>query len=148
MSTFSQPIGSDLEKSLSEKPDRDLVSILENPDDWKPEVVDFARLELGRRSVSLTQIDRTLAEKDKQKDEELQRRSIVPLTFWESFFAVLDGALLGLFGLLFIWPQASRFRANGYMLKSKKSWKLYWVAFGVRVTVVIISLVIIVSISH
>ena len=148
MSITSQPIDSDLAKSLSEKSDQELIGILENPADWRPEVVDFARLELGRRSVSTAQIEQTLTEKTKLKDEELQRRSSVPLTSWESVFTALYGAGLGLLGLLFVWPQASRFKSEGYILKSKKSWRLYWFAFGARLAAVVILVVIAVATSH
>jgi hypothetical protein len=148
MSITSQPIDSDLAKSLSEKSDQELIGILERPADWKPEVVDFARSELGRRSISTAQIEQTLTEKMKQKDEEFQKRSSVPLTFWESVFTALYGAGLGLLGLFFVWPQTSRFKSEGYILKSKKSWRLYWFAFGVRLAAVIILVIIAVATSH
>jgi hypothetical protein len=131
-------IDSDLAKSLSEKSDSELIGILENSADWKPEVVDFARSELGRRSISTTQIDQKLADNAAQKAEELRKRSTEPLTFWETVFAAIDGGALGLFGLVFLWPQASRFKSDGYLLKSKKSWQLYWFAFGVRITIVLL----------
>jgi hypothetical protein len=84
----------------------------------------------------------------KQKDEEFQKRSSVPLTFWESVFTALYGAGLGLLGLFFVWPQTSRFKSEGYILKSKKSWRLYWFAFGVRLAAVIILVIIAVATSH
>ena len=141
----SKPIDPELAKSLSEKPDQELMDILEKSADWKPEVVEFARAELNRRSVSTVEIEQKFADKVKQNNEELQKRSNVPLTFWESFFTILFGAGLGLFGLFFVWPQASRFKNDGYILKSKKSWRLYWFAFGARLTVAIILIAIAVS---
>src|SRR5215470_16760534 len=113
----------DLAKSLSEKSVRELVAILENPGDWKPEVIDFARMELGRRSI---QVDQVLAEAMKEKAEESQKRGTVALTFRESFFAALYGVGLGFLGLVFQWPAASRFQSNSYILKHQKSWQLYW----------------------
>jgi hypothetical protein len=130
-------IDSDLAKSFSEKSDQELIGILETPADWRPEIVDYVCAELGRRSISTAQIDQKLAENTKQKAEELQKRSIMPLTFWETFFAALDGGALGLFGLLFLWPQASRFKREGFLLKAKKSWRIYWLAFCVRIAIVI-----------
>jgi ABC-type Fe3+-siderophore transport system permease subunit len=138
MNATSPSIDSELAKSLSEKSDQELIGILQSPTDWKPEVVDFARSELGRRSVSTARIEQTLAEKTKQKDEELQKRSSVPLTFWESFLSVLFGATLTLFGLIFAGLQASRFNSEGYILKSKWTWRLYWLGFGVWLAVVVI----------
>jgi hypothetical protein len=140
----------DLAKSLSEKSVQELIDILEKPGDWMPEVVGFARSELGRRSISTTQIDQTLAENAKQKAEELKERSSEPLTFWEAFFAALDGGALGLFGLLFLWPQANRFKRDGFLLKAKKSWRIYWLAFGIRMAIVLLLVVffIIASAGH
>jgi hypothetical protein len=129
-------IDSDLVKSLSEKSDQELIGILDTPADWRPEVVDFARSELGRRSISTEQIDQKLAENTKHKAEELQKRLIVPLTFWDIFFTAMYGGALGLFGLLLLWPQASRFKREGFLLKAKKSWRIYWLAFGVRMAIV------------
>ncbi|MGA3284266.1 MAG: hypothetical protein ABSD57_07400 [Verrucomicrobiota bacterium] len=119
-------IAPDLAKSLSEKSDQELIGILESPADWKPEVIDFARSELGRRSISTAQIDQKLADSTKQKAEEFQKRSTEPLSFWETVFTALYGGGLGLLGLIFVWPQASRFKSSGFLLKSKKSWHIYW----------------------
>jgi hypothetical protein len=148
LNTTSRSIDSDLAKSLSEKSDRELIDILGNPADWKPEVVDFARSELGRRSISTAQIDQKLAEEKKQKAEELEKKSNEPLTFWESVFAAFNGAVLGLLGLFFVWPRAARFKSNGYILKSKKSWRLYWFGFGVRLTAVVILITISIVKTH
>jgi hypothetical protein len=84
----------------------------------------------------------------KQKVEEFQKRQFEPLTFWDSFFTALYGAGLGLFGLVFVWPQASRFKSDGYILKSKKSWQLYWMAFGARLAIVILLVIVAVATSH
>lgn len=148
MSNISNPIDGDLAKSLSQKSDDELIHILEKADLWRSEVIDFAKLELKRRSVSTAQIEQSLAEKSKRREEELEKRSSIPLTFWESVFTALYGAGLGLLGLLFVWPQASRFESDGYILKSEKSWRLYWFAFGLRAAVIIIAIIIGVGISH
>lgn len=147
MST-SQPIDSDLVKSLSEQSDQELIGILENPADWRPEVVEFARSELGRRSLSIENIDQTLAEKSKQRAEELQKRADVPLTFWESVFTALYGAGLGLLGALFVYFQVSRFKAEGYTLKCTRSWRLYWFAFGARIVGIILLVIFGIALSH
>ena len=131
-------IDTDLAKSLSGKSNQELIAILEKPDDWMPPAVEFARSELGRRSISAAQIDQKLDDDAKQKAEELQKRATEPLSFWETVFSALYGGGLGLFGLLFLWPQASRFQSEGFLLKSKKSWRIYWLAFGVRAAVALV----------
>ena len=96
-----------------------------------PEVVDFTRSELGRRSISTAQIDQRNADCAKQKAEE-------SLSVWETISAALEGGGLGLLDLFFAWLQASKFKSNGYLLKSKKLWKIATVAFGIRVVIVLL----------
>jgi hypothetical protein len=143
-------IDSDLVKSLSEKSDQELIGILDTPADWRPEVIDFVRSELGRRSISTSQIDQKLADNTRQRVEELQKKSIEPLSFWDTVFTALYGGGLGLFGLIFVWPQSSRFKSDGFVLKYKKSWQIYWLAFGVRMAIVLllIAYIIIVPAGH
>jgi len=57
----------EIAKDLSEKSNQELIAILENPSDWLPQIVEFARSELGRRLISTEQIDQTLAVNAKQK---------------------------------------------------------------------------------
>ncbi|HEX3627046.1 MAG TPA: hypothetical protein VH280_16675 [Verrucomicrobiae bacterium] len=130
-------IDSELAKSLSKKTDQELVAILECPADWRPEVVDFARFELGRRSVPMEQIEEALAKTEKLKDEELQKRSNVPLPLWESILPVLAGFGLNLFGLIYVGLQASRYKSDGYALKSKRMWRLYLFGLGAWLLMVI-----------
>jgi hypothetical protein len=132
------PIEPDIAKSLSEKSDAELIAILENPTDWMPPVVEFARSELARRSVSTEQITQTIDINAKQKADELQQRSVQPLSTWDKFFTVLYGGILGLIGLIFVGFQASRLKSDGYLLKSKTMWRIYFIAFGVRVAIVLL----------
>ena len=148
MSTSSQRIDLDLAHSISVKSNQELIGILEHPAEWRQEVVDFARSELGRRSISSAQIDQTLVKKAGQRAEELQERATVPLTFWESTFTILYGAALGLLGLIFVWPQASGFKCSGYTLKHHKSWRIYWLAFGIRFAAVVVIVIIAFVTSH
>jgi hypothetical protein len=134
----TKTIDSALAKSLSEKSEDELLAMLGSPSDWRTEVLDFARSELGRRSVSTVEIDQALSEKAKEHAETLGKRAEVPMTFWESAFSVIYGAGLGMLGLLAIWPQASRFKSQGYLLKAQKSWTLYWLGFGSRIVLVLI----------
>jgi len=143
MSNILQPIDTALAKSLAAKSDQELFSILESPADWRPEVLDFVRAELGRRSSSPAQIDQKLAESTQRKNEEFKKRADVPLTFWETFFIALYGAGFGPVGLSLVWQQASQFMENGYVLKAKKSWQLFWFAFGVWLLVAVVFLVIV-----
>jgi hypothetical protein len=92
--------------------------------------------------------DFTSGKLERSYDEKLARYANDPLTFWESVFTALYGAGLGLLGLIFVWPQASRFRSAGYILKAKKSWRLYWFAFGIRLAAVVILVIIAVATSH
>lgn len=98
MSITPQPIDADLTKSLSAKSDRELIDILDNSADWRPEVVDFARSELGRRSTSNAQIAEKLVERTKQRATELQKQAM-PLTFWPRAAIVLT--VVALFCLVF-----------------------------------------------
>jgi hypothetical protein len=141
MSNLASPIDPELAKNLSAKSEQELFGILENPADWRPEVIDVARAELGRRSISQAQIDETLAEDEKRRIEQLGPMANEPLTLSESVSAALSAVGLGLLGLVFVWPQAHRFKARGYLLKSKRVWSVYWKAFGVRI-VILISLVV------
>jgi hypothetical protein len=100
------------------------------------------------KPIDPKELEQKLAEERKQKAEELQKRPVEPLTFWESFWTALYGAGLGLLGLIFVWPQASRFKSEGYILKSRKSWQLYWMAFGARLAVVVILVIVAVATSH
>jgi hypothetical protein len=142
MSDTSETIDPKLAESLRARSDEDLISIFEKPDDWRPEVVEYARSELTRRSISPEQIRQRLAEDAKQKAEELQRRSSVPLSFWQSFFTVFYGVVFGLLGLLVVWPRASRFRSSGYVVKATNIWRLYWLGFGVRAALVVIFIIV------
>ena len=48
----SSSLTPELAKALSQTSDNELLAMLDNPDDWMPAVLEFARAELGRRSVS------------------------------------------------------------------------------------------------
>jgi hypothetical protein len=117
-----QNLDPELTKSLSEKSDNDLVGILESPADWQPEVVEFVRSELERRSVPVEQIESKIKEKAKLDAEELQKRAQVPLASGDVVWTVING-IIGPMGpglLLQFWI-ASGFKNKGYFLKSKKS---------------------------
>ena len=131
----------DLAKSLSEEPNQELIAILEKPDDWTPEVVEFARLELSRRSVSSAEINEQLAARAKQKAGE-------PLTFLEAACSALYGGALGLIGLALLRSQAARFKSEGFFLKSAKSWRIYWMAFGVWVSTILVGVAIAASVHR
>jgi nitric oxide reductase large subunit len=73
-------------------------------------------------------------------DEQAQR-SIQPLSVSEIFFTALFG-VLGLIGLIFIIPQASRFKKDGFLLKHRKSWQIYCLAFGLKLAFVLILIIV------
>ena len=124
-------IDPNIAKNLSEKSDQDLIAIVANPADWMPPVVEFARSELGRRSISVDQINQMLAINAKHESEEFQQKSNQALTAWEITWTALAG-VLGLLGLIFVIPQSSRFTSNGFLRKAKQSWRIYWLVFGIH----------------
>ena len=132
----------ELTKSLSEKSNQELFEILENPADWRPEVVEFARSELERRPISKAEIAQATPERGTQK------KAHEPLTFSESFLPVLLGALLGLLGAFLLWLLASHFKTDGYNLKYKRCWRLYWIALGTRFAVMFLIIIIFATLSH
>jgi hypothetical protein len=75
-------------------------------------------------------LDKLLSEKTKMRADE-------PLTFLEAFFAGLYGGVLGLLGLIVIWADTSRFKKEGFLLKSKKTWRIYWIAYGIRMLLIV-----------
>jgi hypothetical protein len=81
-------------------------------------------------------------------DSDPAKRANEPLTFFESLFAVLSGAALGLLGGVLLWSQTSRFKSNGYLLKYSKSWQLYLLGFGSRFAVIILLIIIALSMRH
>lgn len=129
----------ELIKSLSEKTDKELIGILESPDYWQPEVVEFARSELARRSVPVEQIEGEITEKAKIEAEELQKKAQVPLTSSDVVWTVING-IIGPMGpglLLQFWL-ASGFKNEGYFLKSKKSWRLFWLVFAIAFVLAVV----------
>lgn len=131
---------SDLEiiQSLSEMSSQELIGILEVPADWTPAALEFARLELARRSVN---IEQEIAVSATRRTEELQRRSIQPLTRTEFAWVTLYG-VIGLLGLYFVWGDASRYKAEGYLLKSQRCWRVYGIVFGIRMAVLTVGVLI------
>jgi hypothetical protein len=73
-------------------------------------------------------------------DEQAQR-TIQPLSISEIIFTALAG-VIGLIGLFFVIPQASRFKANGFLLKHRKTWQIYWLALGLKLAFVLLVIVI------
>lgn len=117
-----------LAQSLSGKSDQELIGILANPADWRPEVVEFARAELEHRSTSGAQVDEKVAE----ITEGRKLRSDVPLSSQQCILPFVLGFVFGFLGFLFVWRRASRFEKEGYTLKAQKTWHLCWLGIGVR----------------
>jgi hypothetical protein len=130
-------IDSSLAQSLRTKSDSELIGILADPADWRPDVVEFARVELEHRSMSGAQVDEKVGEITQRKNEEFQQRGGVPLTSRESIWAFLLGFVFGLLGLLFVWPRAARFEKHSYALKAQKTWRLCWFGIGARFAAVV-----------
>lgn len=127
-------IDANLAQSLGSKSEEELVGILVTPEDWRPEVVDFARAELERRSILGVEIERKLSEKAQQKGE----RAEVPLTRRESVGPFLLGFFLGTLGFLITWPIASRFERRGYVLKARRCWRMCWYGLGAGIATLIV----------
>jgi len=83
----------------------------------------------------------------KQSPEELQKRPTEKLSFWEAVFTALYG-VLGLLGLIFVWIQASQFKSDGYLIKAKESWRLFWLVFGIKIALVLILIWIAIATSN
>jgi len=134
-----QKLNPELIKSLSEKSDKELVGILESPDYWQPDVVEFARSELGRRSVPVEQIESKITEKARIDVEELQKKAQLPLASRDVVWTVING-IIGLAGPGFFCQYwlASGFKNEGYLLKSKKSWRLFWLVFAISFILAVI----------
>jgi len=134
-----QKLKPELIKSLSEKSDKELVGILESPDYWQPEVVEFARAELARRSAPVEQIESKIAEKARMDTEELQKKAQVPLASGDVVWTVING-IIGLAGPGFFCQYwlASGFKNEGYLLKSKRSWRLFWLVFAIGFIVAVV----------
>jgi hypothetical protein len=96
----------------------------------------YSDIAIPAQAVAQEQVEKKFAEEARQITEAYQKRSCEPLTFWQTVSAVLSGAGLGLLGILVEWHQASRFSSDGYDRKSKRTWEIYWLSFGVRLGVV------------
>ena len=80
---------------------------------------------------------------DRSYDPKLAKNMNELLSFGETVNTALSGAGLGLLGLFFVWPRASRFKSEGYILKSKKSWQVYWFAFSARLAAMLIFIIVV-----
>jgi hypothetical protein len=116
----------ELRSSLTQKSDEELLAMLDTPEDWRPEVVDFARDELTHRSVD---IDKQLAALP-QHDPEVQRKATEPLSRWQFFWAIVAGACPLLPGIILAWSEASRYKSEGFQSKSQQFWNICWTTFG------------------
>jgi len=132
--------------SLSGKSDKELVGILQSPNYWQPAVVEFARSELARRSVPVEQIESKITEKVQIAAEELQKKAQVPLASGDVVWTVLNG-IIGPPGLLLQYWLASRFKNEGYVLKSKKSWRLFWLVFAIDFLLAVVFITILKELS-
>jgi hypothetical protein len=122
------PLTRELAQNLTHRSDQELLAILASPDDWQPDVVAFAQAELERRSVPHEQIAERLAE----VTEQLRLKAITPLTHSEMFLSAVC-VLIGCIGIVVVAYQASRFNQDGYTLKARRAWQVYWITAAIVV---------------
>ena len=69
------------------------------------------------------------------------------LTVWE-FTSVVLGGFIGLLGLFFVWPMASDFKSKGLPIKAKRTWKVYWLVFGIKWILMLIAILAVIVMAH
>jgi len=67
--------------------------------------------------------------------------SVEPLSVVEVIFTALYG-VIGVIGFIFIIQQAAGFKKAGFIIKHRKSWQIFWLAFGLHIGVIIILILI------
>ncbi len=69
------------------------------------------------------------------------------LTVWE-FTSIVLGGFIGLLGLVFVWPMAAGFKSNGLPIKAKRTWKVYWLVFGIKWLLMLIAILAVIVMAH
>ncbi len=69
------------------------------------------------------------------------------LTVWE-FTSVVLGGFIGLLGLVFVWPMAAGFKSKGLPIKAKRTWKVYWLVFGIKWLLMLIAILAVIVMAH
>jgi len=69
------------------------------------------------------------------------------LTVWE-FTSVVLGGFIGLLGLVFVWPMAAGFKSKGFPIKAKRTWKVYWLVFGIKWILMLIAILAVIVMAH
>jgi len=64
------------------------------------------------------------------------QRSVQPLSVFEIIFTALYG-VIGVIGFIFIIQQASGFKKDGFLIKHRKSWQIFWLAFGLHLGIIV-----------
>lgn len=110
-------MANDFTKVMAKRSDSELLEILTKlKDDYQPEAVAAAELEIKNRNLSTEQIES--AEKEiKEKEISLTEKENEPLGTGQKilFFIFFWGVIP--------WGMAGTFKANGYLRKYKDAWK-------------------------
>ena len=83
----------------------------------------------------------------KDEPKKLSPQMTGGLTVWE-FTSVVLGGLIGLLGLVFVWPMAAGFKSSGFPIKAKRTWKVYWLVFGIKCLLMLIVILPLIIMAH
>ena len=92
----------------------EIVTLLR--DDYQPEAVEAAKLELEKRDLSSEQLE-NVKEKVNRKEILSEEKKNTPLDAGEKFLFFI------FFWGIFPWLKAGRYKDNGYDRKHKEAWK-------------------------
>jgi hypothetical protein len=115
-----------LADTVSKKSNQELLAMLAKPEDWVPKALELARAELTRRGVTADQVVQHVAE----KRVALAERAGQPLPTEQKGLTVLC-AIVGLVGLVYVWPKAVQYETEGFHLNARMTWRAYWMTFGI-----------------
>jgi len=122
-------------KVMQEKSDGELLEIISKlKDDYQPEAVSAAEVEIKKRNLSLDQIERAEEEiKIKEKNQTEKEKEALGMGQKILFFLFFWGIIP--------WAMAGTFKAKGYKRKYKDAWrfmKIGMIVFlGIPVLIVI-----------
>lgn len=122
------PLPPDFQKQLAEKPDADLYDMLAHHDDYLPEALDAARVEMGRRNLPPERVAQLQAAVEAQKSQE-DKKAELGLPWY-----VKALIFIGLFPIIWF---AIYYEYRGYKKKARQCWVwagfsfIFWFVIGI-----------------
>lgn len=113
------PLPPDFQKQLAERTDADLYDMLAHRDDYLPEALDAARVEIGRRNLPQEKVAQLQATVEEQKSQEHKKAEL------ELPWYVKALIFVGLFPVIWF---AIYYEYQGYKKKARQCWA--WAGFG------------------